>query len=201
MFNNKIDDYYKELIRRYNYLLDNSIYILAPYVHKENNKELKDRLDLWEKDNFKHSLYEPLIYFKGLEDKDLLLIEKLLFEEIPLEKTKYYKKLEKLKNNKNYLKKVKHGIKLSKEIKLDINKLLLEIENNILRQSGDLGNKWLKLKVLEIYFNLNQNNNRKKNDLYQYISMRSKYDIGVTNNRFINYFANKNINKKIRKWW
>lgn len=201
MFDNKIDDYYKELMRRYNYLSDNSIYILAPYVHKENNKELKDRLDLWKKDNFKHSLYEPLIYFEGLENKDLLLIEKLLFEETPLEKTAYYKKLEKLKNNKNYLEKVKQGISLSKEIKLDINKLLLEIENNILRQSGDLGNKWLKLQVLELYFSLKPNGNRKKNDLYQYISMRSKCDIGVTKNRFINYFANKNINKKIRKWW
>ena len=83
MFNNEIVNYYQELIRRYNYLADNSIYILAPYVHKESDEELKDRLDLWEKDNFKHSLYEPLIYFKGLEDKDLILIERLLLQEIP----------------------------------------------------------------------------------------------------------------------
>jgi len=206
MYNN-IDNYHEELIRRCNYLSENSFYILAPYMHKENDKELKDRLELWEKDNFKHSFYKPMIYFEGLDKENLLLIEKLLLEEIPLKKTIYYKRLEKLKDNNKYLEKVKSGGDLLRELnnnsllkyKLDINKILLEIENNILRQSGDLENKQLKLQVLNVCFSLKKDDVRVRSKLYQYFPMRNRNDIGVTNNKFINYFANKSDKLKVKK--
>lgn len=165
--NQQIDYFKQELIKRYKYLYTNTVYILAPFLHEESSSEFKDRL---KRMVGKNSFYKPYIYLKKLDSEILLLLERFLLDELPMEKLDFFKKLERDKNNKEYLEQVDLGCRLLEkekqsmtceilQTKLDFWNLLSSVREFIDNQSGDLENKTLKLDTLDEYFRLNRYSN------------------------------------------
>lgn len=164
----KIKKYKEEFIKRYKYLYENLTYILSPFVFKENDNEIKKRINFWKEKGLKSVNPNPYIGIKKIDEETIRLLEKFLLEDCKIEDTEYYNKLESLKCDKDYLEKVKIGCEWLKErsdnifSKNDYNlwKILSDVRNFIFNQSGDLKNRRLKLEVLDSYFNLD----RYKND-------------------------------------
>ena len=199
-----------EIIKRYKYLYENAEFILAPFMFEETQEEYKKRI---EKYNLENSY--PMIYME-IEPIFYQLIEEFLFTEDPMEKSLLYLLNEDLKTDENHLELVKEGLKLVekknqnqkyfKEV-LDINNLLHKYGRYLEEQSGDLENKNRKLRILDEYFRLYRyQNNGKVYKSGKELSIedcpsvsvalefkkpsRSKNDIGIENNKFIEAAVN-----------
>lgn len=222
----KIENYKHELIKRYKYLYENSIYIYALGIRKETKEELDKR----KKKERKNDL-EPLIIYKGINSRNLLALEFLLLGDIPLEETQFYLELENLKNNKEYLEQLKTNLELIDNIDnlnktLILWKLISEVRENIYNQTKELKNKKLKLEALDEYYRMlrykndgiirvsGYENNINEVGVFsaetvlkllsleingkktETISKRDKNNVGVKNNNFINFFGDKSIFKR-----
>ena len=87
----------QELIRRYKFIYENALFILAPYMHENTpyNKNIKSS-----------------IYLNVLPQELLLLIESFLLSDINMEESELYKFVENNKSNTEYLKQYKKGLEL-----------------------------------------------------------------------------------------
>ena len=206
----------KELEKRYCYIYENVIYILAPFIYELKNK----------KNN------KIIITIKELDKNTLYMLENLLLEYISLEETDGYKYFELQKENKEYLEIVKKGLESIKKhneymcipnlkIKLNNLKILEEVYEYIDKQSEDLINKKRKLQVIDEYYRIARFDNSGKiwtsgvkinctdilnHNLNVNISipmltilepkLRENDDIGVKSNRFIKCFSNTSVIKK-----
>ena len=181
-----------ELIKRYKYLHENAISILAPYMCEK-----------------------PKIHLE-VEETIKKVIEDFLFTEDKMEETLLYYIFEDLNTDEEHLNAVKEGILLlekkndsKQHLKenLDLNTILHLIGRYIDEQSGDLVNKKNKLLVLDEYFRLLRYKNDgkiytsgRKLDLHDCSSVsiplqeskptRSIHDIGTTKNKFITSIVN-----------
>ena len=160
----KIVDYKQELINRYKYLYENVTYILASYMYKETEDDIKKRLRKLccsEEELTK----KALISRKKLDIDMLSLLEEFLLGDIFFKDTVFYNYLEEKKNDPIYLKRVNEGIRLYEEYSVQTKKiwvksyltlwsLLEEVRKYIDAQTGDLKNKDKKIRILDEYFRL-----------------------------------------------
>ena len=107
----KIKFYKVELAKRYKYLYENIIYIFAPFVHKQTQEEYKNMLEKMNNKNIPlwKIMKNSITYIKSFDVETLSLLERFLLETTSIEETEFYKKLEFLKQDKEYLEKVKKG--------------------------------------------------------------------------------------------
>ena len=132
MINEEIKE---ELIKRYKFIYENTLFILAPYMEEMEKTEYKS-LDV-----------KTFIYLKTLPIELLLLIEFFLLSDIKMEESSLYRFIEIHKNDNEYLKQYKKGLELLErknqryeELKLILDcfyllKLLYEFISN---QTGDI---------------------------------------------------------------
>ena len=201
----------QELIKRYKFIYENALFILAPYMEEMENTEYKE-LDA-----------KSFIYLKTLPNELLLLIESFLLSDIKMEESSLYRFIEIHKNDNEYLKQYKKGLELLErknqryeELKLNLDcfyllKLLYEF---ISKQTGDIKNKNNKLLVIDEYIRINRYKNDGKiwtsgmyqtfNDIDNYTNynysaimlrnskkfMRDKTDVGLKSSLFIKYVSN-----------
>lgn len=201
----KIKFYKVELAKRYKYLYENIIYIFAPFVHKQTQEEYKNMLEKMNNKNIPlwKIMKNSITYIKSFDVETLSLLERFLLETTSIEETEFYKKLEFLKQDKEYLEKVKKGCILldeknknlmeSVKEKFTIWKLLINVRNYINNQSSDLKNKKLKLEALDEYFRLD----RYKNDGKIWKSGFELLFCDVNNNLIMSAIVDKNNIKKI----
>lgn len=203
----------QELIKRYKFIYENALFILAPYMEEMENTEYKE-LDV-----------KSFIYLKTLPNELLLLIESFLLSDIKMEESNLYSFVETNKNDTKYLKQYKKGLELLERkneqckyeiLKLNLNcRYLLELVYTFIeRQSGDTKNRDNKLLVIDEYARIN----RYKNDgnvwvsgIYQIFKdinncnnynysgimlkesgkfTRDKNDVGLRSTSFIKYVSN-----------
>lgn len=206
----KVEEAKQELIKRYRYLYENALFILAPYMYEQSQEEYQETLRTIHKQS--KLISAPLIYLKlNRLDSIVPIFEEFLLSAQHIEESKLYQLTEENKNDKEYLAKVKQWIALVtkknkaetyfKE-KLNIGNILKVVGDYIEEQSGDLTNKKNKLFVLDEYYRLY----RYKNDgkvytsgrnlnlhdcgyisirMQNHIATRDRKDIGVTKNPFI----------------
>ena len=154
----------EEVIKRYCYLYENAEFILAPFMYEETKEEREKLNNEYKRDNLKMFITDiRAIYLQKLPYALLLDLEELILGDEPMEGNFLYFDLEKNKNNKDYLAKVKEGLKLLEKRnqryenikeKLDIWKLLTIMYEFIQNQSADLKNREKKLLALDEYFRI-----------------------------------------------
>lgn len=202
MKNSVTDEYVKyckeELEKRYGYLIENSVNLLAPFMHQEGSFK-------------KGTLFTKL---RNLDSKTLTMIENMLLSGEKLEYTQGYKYFESLKQHVDYLKRIKRGVEIQRawnerdsyEHPFSVWKILGELYEYIERQSRDETNRERKLQVIDEYCRIarykNDGSTRtsgyhlKANQGVSNMSnistykkktrLRSLEDRGVLNNPFIN---------------
>lgn len=174
-----LEDAKQEIIKRYNYLYENSFLMLSTFV----KSDIDNRLTINVTDEF-NSLLE-----------EFLLIDK------KMENTTLYKLTEDKKNDKEYLEKIKKVAMLLDEHNKGIWKILDVAGNYIENQSSDLNNKERKLKVLDEYYRIARYKNDGRiltsgrnlnlhdcNSLLiprKKVPIRDKKDVGIKENPFI----------------
>jgi len=177
------DEMKKQLIKRYEYLYENTIYLLAPFIVKEDDK----------------------IYLKNINIELLEIIEEFLLSDLKLEDIYFYQELEKKKNDKYYLMRVNNGLNLVEDKNIfTIWIILKQVRDFIESQIEDFENKNLKLIAIDEYFKIARYTNDGNVYLIGYhgngqinnVLKRTKKENGVKNNNFINYLVN-NDNKRI----
>jgi len=213
--------YFKEeFIKRYKYLYENSEYILAPFMHEESIREGADKENGVKCAN-KPLIYLKIDRKTLLSLEEFLFGIEKMEESTFYKKIDYLKNSIQHQANVDYglclLEKRNRGSLSCLKMNLSLWKLLSEVRLFILNQVGDLKNKRLKLEVLDEYFRVNRYSNDGKvwtsgfylalHDFmnYNHISWgyndndikldRDVNDIGVLNNRFINFFSNTSIFK------
>lgn len=158
--NVSFDEYKEKMKKRYLFLAENSIYLLAPLIRSEDElsylvRSFDSKYSEKEFDGKYKIHLVPDIFLS-------VLLERFLFEDSELEDDEFYKKVMELKNDPEYLKSVKAGISLAKEdylvggldnIDYLMYELLESVKNYIDRQDECL-NKRRKLCVLDEYFGL-----------------------------------------------
>ena len=204
----------QELVRRYKYLYENAYFILAPYMYEQSNEEFEITVVENIKKYNDPILKMPLVYLNiNRLDSVNSVFEEFLLSDKPMEESLLYQIVESKRNDKDYLNKVKKGLKLLEKngvndkdemlkSKLSIWKVLEKVSDYIEEQSGDLKNKDRKLYVLDQYYRIAryQNNGKiftsgRKLNLHDVSSLvvgihqrkpfRDKNDIGLKNNSFI----------------
>lgn len=151
----KSNDVKKELVKRYKYLYENSIYILASYVFDSYNNE--------------HNQVDSSN--KNISMEELLLIEEFMLGDTACEESEFYRHLEKLKEDEVFLNKVYYGIQtinlkkqkykdtrpaISKvsDFELGLNELLKIIYVYLNKQPGEHFGKNRKLLALDEYMRI-----------------------------------------------
>lgn len=197
-----------ELMNRFMYLNENSIYILAPYLKRRKLKGIKKLT----------SDCKDLIYLECLPNDLLEDLESFLLSDIPFNESKLYNDLELKKNDIDYLNSTIDGINLLKEknkkknqftkTKLNDWELLLLIRNYII-ESYSSENIEKRLKALDEYFRLSRCSNDDKvwtsgysinfNDMNKISCFSTSLPFNETNNKkndipfengdFINFIA------------
>ena len=164
MFNR--EDYKNELIKRFEYIYENSTFILAPYMVEESFRD----------DKFKH--------LGKLPDYLLIEIEKFLLGDDRMEDIYFYKMTEGLKKNKTHLEKVKQGLSLLEDSdeKLDVKKLLDTVRNFIIEETSSLEIKAKKLKALDEYYRIYRYSNDGK-------VWTSGFDINIRDMKNFDYYS------------
>ena len=210
MINEEIKE---ELIKRYKFIYENTLFILAPYMEEMENTEYKS-LDV-----------KTFIYLKTLPIELLLLIEFFLLSDIKMEESSLYRFIEIHKNDNEYLKQYKKGLELLErknqryeyeklKLNLDCFYLLKLLYEFISKQTGDIKNKNNKLLVIDEYIRINRYKNDGKiwtsgmyqtfNDIDNYTNynysvimfrnskkfMRDKDGVGLKSSLFIKYISN-----------
>ena len=202
----------QELIKRYEFIYENSQFILAQYMCERKNVE------------YRHIGVDSFIYLSQLPNELLLMIESLLLSDISLEKNNSYKYIKYIQGSESYRERYKKGLdllekknnrynhKILKE-ELDCRKLLSIIYDFISKQSNDLKNRDNKLLVIDEYIRISRYDNSSKlwtsgmktnfkdmNNYTNYSSsgimlnepkkfMRDKDDIGLQSGAFIKFIA------------
>lgn len=203
----------EKLVNRYRYLYENAYFILAPYMHKQTDKEYQEMIERDTKKYGRSLIMEPMIYLNiNTLDSVNSIFEEFLLDNKNIEDTELYKFVESKRDDKEYLEQVKQGLELL-EIKnigktgilkenLDIWKILNATWDYVSEQSGDLKNKENKLSVLDEYYRIARYQNDGKiytsgrnlnlHDvssvavpLYKRETFREKKDIGILKNAFI----------------
>lgn len=137
--NYNIENVKEELIKRYKYLYENSIIILAPLMKK--NKDLKVELKI--------------------SDEMIIMFEEFLLSDQKMEETKLYNLTEENKNNKEYLEKAAEGLLLAvqenkeemyNKFNLNIKTILKALKSYIKKQNDATRNN--ELIVLNEYMNI-----------------------------------------------
>ena len=149
----------QELVRRYKYLYENAYFILAPYMYEQSNEEFEITVVENIKKYNDPILKIPLVYLNiNRLDSVNSVFEEFLLSDKPMEESLLYQIVESKRNDKDYLNKVKKGLKLLEKngvndkdemlkSKLSIWKVLEKVSDYIEEQSGDLKNKDKKLYV------------------------------------------------------
>ncbi len=144
-----IDQAKKELMKRYSYLYENALYILAPYIKEE----------IWKPIDEISRVQRSLIYLE-LPEPIMAMLESFFFFEKPMEEDALYKLVTQCKKNKAFLRKVEKGYLLAEKfnqksallkMKLDFGTILSITRDYLEEQKGDVSNKLSKLRVLEEY--------------------------------------------------
>ena len=162
----KIENYKNELINRYKYLYENAVYILAPFVYRETEEDVKKRMRKLCCSE-EELTYKRLIRRKDLPVEILDTLEEFLLDDIPYDETLLYNYLEIQKEDYFFLKSVSEGIALSEEnlkhrkkiqfsskSHLSLWNILEEVRHYIDEQQGDIKNKDDKIVVLDEYFRI-----------------------------------------------
>jgi len=161
----------EELIKRYRYIYENAVYILAPNMYQQTRKEREKLNSEYKKEGYETFVRDKLsIYLKELPVDLLLALESFLLSDIPFNESKLYVELEVKKKNPDYLAKVKNGLILLEkdnvdkseaylQTKLNSWKLFVRVSGFINEQSGDLRNKKKKLEALDEYFRIDRYTN------------------------------------------
>ena len=201
----------QELIKRYKFIYENALFILAPYMEEMENTEYKS-FDV-----------KSFIYLKILPDKLLLLIESFLLSDVKTEESSLYRFVKINKKNSEYLKQYKKGLELLErkneryeilKLKLNCYYLLKLLYAFIERQLGDRKNRDRKLLVIDEYIRISRYKNDGKiwtsgmyqtfNDIDNYTNynysaimlknskkfIRDENDVGVKSSLFIKYVSN-----------
>ncbi len=200
----------KEIIKRYKYIYENVIYILAPYVQEIDSTFL--------------GLPPKIIRLDYLPVDVMQLLEIFLFTDEEMEDTSFYRLIEEKKNDHEYLLKVKEGLALLKQkndstypaLREELNafKVFKLVRKFIDDQKVEDENKEKKLLALDEYFRIS----RYTNDSNIWISgaelelsdirngikiesgvfsrnkiiyVRSILDFGIRSSTFINILSNK----------
>ena len=134
----------QELIKRYKFIYENALFILAPYMCEKENTL------------YKNTDIKTVICLNSLPREFLLLIESFLLSDIETEESGLYRFIEIHNSDPEYLKRYKKGLELLKRrnmqyeyeiLKLNLNcyYLLKLLYNFIEKQSGDTKNRDNKL--------------------------------------------------------
>lgn len=203
----------QELIKRYKFIYENALFILAPYMCEKENTL------------YKNTNIKTVICLNSLPREFLLLIESFLLSDIEMEESGLYRFIEIHNSDPEYLKRYKKGLELLKRrnmqyeyeiLKLNLNcyYLLKLLYNFIEKQSGDTQNRDNKLLVIDEYIRINRYKNDGKiwtsgmyqtfNDINNYTNynysaimlenskkfIRDKNDVGLKSSLFIKYISN-----------
>ena len=193
---NKIELYKEELKRRYCYIFENTLYILAPYLYRKSE-------------------FSEEIKISKMDIDLLMIIEEILLSDCSYEKTKGYKKLEELKNDIKYLKRFNNGLKLFSlnNISLNCFDVFSQIYEFIDIQDIDLESKLKKLNIIDEYCRISRYTNDGKiwtsgyrincKDvvLHKINNLQSNYPIknqklaysGIIKNDFIDFITTYNV--------
>ena len=98
----KIENYKNELINRYKYLYENAVYILAPFVYRETEEDVKKRMRKLCCSE-EELTYKRLIRRKDLPVEILDTLEEFLLDDIPYDETLLYNYLEIQKEDYKYM--------------------------------------------------------------------------------------------------
>lgn len=203
----------QELIKRYKFIYENALFILAPYMCEKENTL------------YKNTDIKTVICLNSLPREFLLLIESFLLSDIEMEESGLYRFIEIHNSDPEYLKRYKKGLELLErrnmqyeyeELQLNLNcsYLLQLIYNFVSKQSCDIKNKNNKLLVIDEYARINRYKNDGKiwisgvhlmcKDIANYTNynsssvilgnhkkfMRDKNDVGLKSSLFIKYISN-----------
>ena len=145
----------KELIKRYRYIYENAIYILAPLIKEIDNPYV--------------GINKKVIYLHDLPSDIAYLLEEFLLTDKLMEETTYYDFIEEKKRDSEYLISVKEGLSLldkknretfpSLREELTAFNVFQMIRKYISDQCCDLENKEKKLLVLDEYFRISRYSN------------------------------------------
>lgn len=194
---NKIKLYKEELKKRYCYIFENTLYILAPYLYKKSE-------------------FSEEIKISKMDIDSLMVIEEILLSDCSYEKTIGYQRLEELKKDIKYLKRVNNGLKLISsynKIKLNCLDIFSQIYEFIDNQGIDLESKLKKLNVIDEYCRISRFTNdgkiwtsgykinckdavlHKVNNIQSnYLKNNRKIEYnGIVKNDFIELFSTYNI--------
>ena len=204
----------KELIRRYKFLYENSVLILAPFMEERAINKLKFTTKSKLAMEILKEVNKTIVFLK-INPELIPLFEEFLLSDKKMEETALYIMLENCRYERYYLEKVRRGyLLIEKEnkknnclkISLSIFDILNKTWDYISDQTGDLDNKENKLKVLDEYYRLARYQNdgvirssghtpsiRDYNNipvtLYEDEPSRDIDDIGLVNNKFIETVA------------
>lgn len=137
--NYNIENVKEELIKRYKYLYENSIILLAPLMNINENLKVELKIS----------------------DDMIIMVEEFLLSDQKMKETKLYNFTEENKNNKEYLEKAAEGLLLADQenkeemynkFNLNIKTILIALKLYIKKQYDDTRNN--KLIVLNEYMNI-----------------------------------------------
>ena len=183
----------EEFIKRYKYIYENTAFIFVSYMYELSKKTYEEINAEGVRTAYAPVGDDTFICFEEFPNEMLNKIEDMLLTNKPFEETEFYKYLEELKNNKEFLQlteKVLTSIKKRNE-RLNTNwqltpwKLYDQVRIHISKQSGSLVNKEDKLMALDEYFRVY----RYKNDQKIYTS---GYEINKKDTKGINSYEPAN---------
>ena len=129
-----------EMKKRYLFLAENSLFLLAPLLREKHNISGQSCVE------FKNDIYL------------LVLLEKYLFSDTKVEESELYKNVLEFKNNPFYIDIYNRGIDLNKKFEIDLSNidtamfLILESVRSYIEGQPKCFNKYRKLCVLDEYF-------------------------------------------------
>lgn len=155
-----IKNWKEEFIKRYKYIYENTAFIFVSYMYELSKKTYKEINAEGVRTAYVPVGDDTFICFEEFPNEMLNKIEDLLLTNKNMEETEFYKYLEELKNNKEFLQlteKVLISIEKRNERfhtnwQLTPWKLYDQVRIHISRQSGSLVNKEDKLIALDEYF-------------------------------------------------
>lgn len=204
----------KELVKRYKFLYENAVLILAPFMEEKSINKLKFSTENKLAMEILKEVNKTIIYLK-INPEFIPLFEEFLLSDKAMEDTSLYIMLENCRKDRSYLEKVRRGYLLvEKENKkynylktsLSIFDILEKTWDYIKDQTGDLENKENKLRVLDEYYRLARYQNdgvirtsghtpsirdyaNIHESFYEDEPSREKEDIGIVSNDFINIIS------------
>lgn len=192
------DEVKEEMKKRYLFLAENSIFLLAPLIRSEDDchylsRSFKNNISVKDLD-WKFQLHlVPDIFLS-------VLVERFLFGDGKLEDDDFYKKVLELKNDPEYLRCVKDGLTLAKDDYLidgqdNVDYMMFELLDSVKRYidgQEESINKKRKLCILDEYFKILLYNN----DCYEWTSRYALENLSILDVLDMN----KKITRFSKKW-